>query len=74
MFKTDVRVDDDAGDVNEDRLTALRKRADIEAKNCTVFISNDPTELKRSLMRFVFLRRSIFVFLGRILNNYSRAI
>ncbi|CAM6085659.1 unnamed protein product [Calypogeia fissa] len=40
-----------SGDVNEDRLTALRKRAEIDAKNCLVFITGDPTELKRSLSR-----------------------
>lgn len=40
--------------MNEDRLTALRKRAEIDPKNCLIFITHDPGELKRSLLRFVF--------------------
>ncbi|KAG6552262.1 hypothetical protein Mapa_006112 [Marchantia paleacea] len=39
------------GEMNEDRLTALRKRAEIDPKNCLIFITHDPGELKRSLLR-----------------------
>ncbi|KAJ7556794.1 hypothetical protein O6H91_05G099000 [Diphasiastrum complanatum] len=39
------------GDMNEDRLVAFRKRAEVDSRNCLTFISHDPTELKRSLSR-----------------------
>ncbi|KAL3675158.1 hypothetical protein R1sor_025106 [Riccia sorocarpa] len=38
------------GDMNEDRLTALRKRAEVDAKNCLTFVTHE-SELKRSLLR-----------------------
>eukprot|EP00850_Spirogloea_muscicola_P000555 SM000002S05635 [mRNA] locus=s2:1359107:1364338:+ [translate_table: standard] len=41
-----------AGEVNEDRLSALRKRAEVEARACLQFVTDDPGELKRSLARF----------------------
>eukprot|EP00850_Spirogloea_muscicola_P017600 SM000153S01589 [mRNA] locus=s153:65187:74651:- [translate_table: standard] len=41
-----------AGEVNEDRLSALRKRAEVEARACLQFVTDDPGELKRSLTRF----------------------
>lgn len=37
-----------AGEVNEERLSALRKRAEVEAKYCIVFITHEP---RRSLAR-----------------------
>jgi hypothetical protein len=43
-----------AGEVNEERLSALRKRAEVDAKCCIVFITHEPSELRRSLARLVF--------------------
>ncbi|KAG9456631.1 hypothetical protein H6P81_001139 [Aristolochia fimbriata] len=38
-------------DTSEDRLIALRKRAEIDAKYLLVFVQSDPSELKLSLNR-----------------------
>lgn len=39
------------GEVNEERLSALRKRAEVDAKCCILFITHEPSELRRSLAR-----------------------
>ncbi|KAL3828855.1 hypothetical protein ACJIZ3_017657 [Penstemon smallii] len=38
-------------DTSEDRMTALRKRAELDAKNLIVFVPDDELELKQSLSR-----------------------
>lgn len=40
-----------AGEVNEDRLTALRKRAEVDSKSCIIFVTHEPSEMKRSMAR-----------------------
>ncbi|KAL6519640.1 hypothetical protein OROHE_017330 [Orobanche hederae] len=38
-------------DISEDRMIALRKRAEVDSKNLIVFVPDDPLELKHSLSR-----------------------
>lgn len=38
-------------EISEDRMLALRKRAEVDSKNVIVFIADDPLELKQSLNR-----------------------
>eukprot|EP01018_Ginkgo_biloba_P032269 Gb_22022 [translate_table: standard] len=52
-------------DVNEDRLVALRKRAEVDAKCFSIFVRQDPSELNRSLKRL----GNIF---GELSNAYYR--
>jgi hypothetical protein len=40
-----------AGEVNEDWLTALRKRAEVDSKSCIIFVTHEPSEMKRSMAR-----------------------
>jgi hypothetical protein len=40
-----------AGEVNEERLTSLRKRAEVDSKCCIVFVTHEPSELRRSMAR-----------------------
>ncbi|GFQ07264.1 trafficking protein particle complex subunit 11 [Phtheirospermum japonicum] len=37
--------------ISEDRMIALRKRAEVDSKNLIVFVPDDPSELKQSLSR-----------------------
>ncbi|KAG6554217.1 hypothetical protein Mapa_004133 [Marchantia paleacea] len=53
------------GEINETRMTVLRKRAELDAKNCFVFISHDPGELKRSLLRLGSI-------MGELANQYYK--
>lgn len=39
------------GEVNEERLTSLRKRAEVDSKCCIVFVTHEPSELRRSMAR-----------------------
>ncbi|RVW29507.1 Trafficking protein particle complex subunit 11 [Vitis vinifera] len=41
----------DADDISEDRMIALRKRAELDSKYLITFIQNDASELKQSLNR-----------------------
>lgn len=41
----------DADDISEDRMIALRKRAEVDSKYIIIFVSNDDVELKQSLNR-----------------------
>lgn len=43
----------DADDISEDRMIALRKRAELDSKYLITFIQNDASELKQSLNRYV---------------------
>lgn len=43
----------DADDISEDRMIALRKRAELDSKYLITFIQNDASELKQSLNRCV---------------------
>ncbi|CAA0841573.1 Unknown protein [Striga hermonthica] len=38
-------------DISEDRMIALRKRAEVDSKNLIVFVPDDPLELNQSLSR-----------------------
>jgi hypothetical protein len=38
-------------EVNEDRLTTLRKRAEVDSKSCIIFVTHEPSEMKRSMAR-----------------------
>lgn len=41
----------DADDISEDRMIALRKRAEVDSKYIIIFVPNDDVELKQSLNR-----------------------
>lgn len=40
-----------ADDMSEDRMIALRKRAEVDTKNLIIFVPDDQLELKQSLSR-----------------------
>ncbi|KAH9302364.1 hypothetical protein KI387_013947, partial [Taxus chinensis] len=52
-------------DVNDDRLIALRKRAEVDPKSFSIFVKQDASELNRSLLRLGGL-------FGELSNTYYR--
>ncbi|KAL6506589.1 hypothetical protein OROGR_024770 [Orobanche gracilis] len=52
-------------DISEDRMIALRKRAEEDSKNLIVFVLDDPLELKHSLSR-------LWTALADLANTYYR--
>ncbi|KAF8409877.1 hypothetical protein HHK36_002395 [Tetracentron sinense] len=55
-----------ADEVSEDRMIALRKRAEVDSKYLVIFVQNDSSELKQSLNR-----QAIFFKLGSIFAELS---
>lgn len=59
-FAVVVVVQNNADEISEDRMIALRKRAEVDAKHVVVLNPNDTADLKQSLHRHAHCTRSLF--------------
>ena len=54
-FQLNEKIPFNADDITEDRMLALRKRAEIDSKYFVTFSQNDENEMKQSLHRHALL-------------------